>query len=71
MTAPIVPSKEIVEEDVWQPLSEIQIDLAFAFGKPWLGVCEALGTKPPRRSGLPLARFELRSADTAGTRSAR
>lgn len=43
VTAPIRPPAEIIETFVWQPLADIQVELAFAFGKPWLGVCDALG----------------------------
>jgi hypothetical protein len=43
VTAPIRPPAEIIETFVWQPLADIQVELIFAFGKPWLGMCNALG----------------------------
>jgi hypothetical protein len=43
VTAPIVPPMSIVEEFVWQPLAEIPVEFVFAFGKPWLAACQALG----------------------------
>jgi hypothetical protein len=43
VTAAIAPPREIVESFVWQPLADIEVDFVFAFGKPWLEVCEALG----------------------------
>jgi len=51
VTAPIVPPKDIVEEFVWQPLAEIPVDFVFAFGKPWLGACQALGLPERGRWG--------------------
>jgi hypothetical protein len=51
VTAPIAPPAEIIEEFVWQPLADIPVKLVFAFGKPWLGVCDALGLPEVGRWG--------------------
>ncbi len=43
VTAPIRPPPEIIETFVWGPLADMQqVEFVFAFGKPWLGVCDAL-----------------------------
>jgi hypothetical protein len=42
----MAPPVDIIEDFVWQPLAELQgVDFVFAFGKAWLGVCEALRLK--------------------------
>jgi hypothetical protein len=51
VTARILPPRDIVEEFAWQPLAEIPVDLVFAFGKPWLGACRALGLPELNRLG--------------------
>jgi hypothetical protein len=51
VTAPIRPPAEIVDRFIWQPLADIQVELVFAFGKPWLGVCNALGLPEVGRWG--------------------
>jgi hypothetical protein len=51
VTAPILPPKDIVEDFVWQPLAEIPVEFVFAFGKPWLGACQALGLPERGRWG--------------------
>jgi 5-methylcytosine-specific restriction endonuclease McrA len=52
VTAPIRPPAEIIETFVWGPLADIQqVELVFAFGKPWLGVCNALGLPEVGRWG--------------------
>ena len=51
VTAPIVPPMDIVEELIWQPLAEIPVEFVFAFGKPWLGACQALGLPERGRRG--------------------
>ena len=39
----IRPPDAVLDEFVWKPLGEIGVDTAFAFGKPWLDVCQRLG----------------------------
>lgn len=51
VTAPIRPPAEIIEEFVWEPLADIDVELVFAFGKPWLGVCDVLGLREVGRWG--------------------
>ena len=51
MTAPIRPPAEIIEDFVWEPLADIQVEIVFAFGKPWLGVCNALNLPEVGRWG--------------------
>jgi excisionase family DNA binding protein len=52
LTAPIRPSPEIIETFVWEPVADMQqVEFVFAFGKPWLGVCEALGLREVGRWG--------------------
>lgn len=51
VTAPIAPPTEIIEDFVWQPLADIDVDFVFAFGKPWLRVCDALGLPEVGRWG--------------------
>jgi 5-methylcytosine-specific restriction endonuclease McrA len=51
VTASIVPPADIIETFVWQPLADISVELVFAFGKPWLGVCDALGLPEVGRWG--------------------
>jgi hypothetical protein len=51
VTAPIVPPADIVDEFVWRPLAEIPVEFVFAFGKPWLGACQALGLRELSRFG--------------------
>jgi hypothetical protein len=51
VTAPIEPPADIIEEFIWQPLAEIPVDFVFAFGKPWLGACRALGLRELGRFG--------------------
>lgn len=43
VTAPIAPPADIIEDFVWQPVADIPVEFIFAFGKPWLRVCDALG----------------------------
>ena len=35
----------VVDEFVWQPLSELSIDPLFAFGRPWEAVAHALNLR--------------------------
>jgi 5-methylcytosine-specific restriction endonuclease McrA len=51
VTASIAPPAEIIEAFIWQPLADIPVELVFAFGKPWLGVCDALGLPEVGRWG--------------------
>jgi hypothetical protein len=51
VTAAIAPPADIIEDFVWQPLADIPVELVFAFGKPWLGVCNALGLPEVGRWG--------------------
>ncbi len=51
VTAPIAPPADIIEDFVWQPLADIPVELVFAFGKPWLKVCDALGLPEVGRWG--------------------
>jgi hypothetical protein len=51
VTAPIRSPAHIVETFVWQPLADIPVEFVFAFGKPWLGVCDALGLREVGRWG--------------------
>ena len=43
VTAAMRPPAEVVDEFIWQPLAELEVSEAFAFGKPWLRICETLG----------------------------
>jgi 5-methylcytosine-specific restriction endonuclease McrA len=51
VTARIAPPAEIIETFVWQPLADIPVEIVFAFGKPWLRVCDALGLPEVGRWG--------------------
>lgn len=51
VTAPIVPPADIIENFIWKPLADIPVELVFAFGKPWLRVCDALGLPEVGRWG--------------------
>lgn len=51
VTAPIAPPADIIEDFVWRPLADIQVELVFAFGKPWLGMCNTLGLQEVGRWG--------------------
>jgi hypothetical protein len=42
VTAMMGPPADIVDRFVWKPLEDIPVEFVFAFGKPWLRVCEAL-----------------------------
>ena len=51
VTAKMAPPADVIEEFVWQPLREVNVAEIFAFGKPWLRVCEALGLELAGRWG--------------------
>jgi hypothetical protein len=51
VTAPISPDADIIEDFVWRPLADMPIEFVFAFGKPWLKVCNALGLPEVGRWG--------------------
>lgn len=43
VTAKMAPPGDVIEHFVWKPLAEMSAEFFFAFGKPWMGVCQALG----------------------------
>ena len=42
VTRPIRPDPQLIESFIWEPLAEIDTDIVFAFGKPWVAVAENL-----------------------------
>jgi hypothetical protein len=42
VTAVSAPPVDITETFIWRPVAEMPVELVFAFGKPWMGVCRAL-----------------------------
>jgi hypothetical protein len=51
VTAQMAPPEDLIEEFIWQPLAELPHECVFAFGKPWLAVCERLGLPEVGRWG--------------------
>ena len=51
VTGVMAPPADIIDTFVWQPLAEIQVDFVFAFGRPWLRICEDLGLHEYARWG--------------------
>ncbi len=43
VTAPIRPPSDVLTRYVWDPLAEVDVPVAFAFGKPWLAAAEGIG----------------------------
>lgn len=78
ITAPITPPADVVDRYIWQPISEIDTESVFAFGKPWVAVCQQLGlpvlrwhgpgheTFPgPQTAGWNVVTFALQSGQRA------
>lgn len=42
VTAMMRPPADVAREFLWEPLADLDHELVFAFGKPWLSVCQAL-----------------------------
>jgi len=43
VNAKIAPARSVIEQFVWAPIAELDVDTVFAFGKPWLDVAHRLG----------------------------
>jgi hypothetical protein len=43
VTGPIRPPAWVIDEFLWQPITELGVDHVFAFGRPWEGVAKELG----------------------------
>jgi hypothetical protein len=43
VNATIAPPRAVLDEFVWGPLAEVNVDTVFAFGKPWVQVAKRLG----------------------------
>jgi hypothetical protein len=53
VTAPITPPLDILHEFVWEPLAHLGLDIVFAFGRPWVDVCERLQWSAPGSDRTP------------------
>lgn len=55
VTAAMSPPSKVINDFVWEPLADLQLDLVFAFGRPWVDVCERLKLRALRswRTGDP------------------
>ena len=51
VNAKIAPPRRVLEQFVWAPIAELEVDTVFAFGKPWLDVADGLGLRETRRFG--------------------
>jgi hypothetical protein len=43
VTASMAPPVDVIERFIWEPIAETSTPVVFAFGKPWLRICENLG----------------------------
>ena len=61
------PPQDVLDRYVWEPLAELDQQVLFAFGKPWLEVCERaglarvawLGDHPDAQAPLPTANWNV------------
>lgn len=51
VNAKIAPPQGVLEQFVWAPIAELDVDTVFAFGKPWLDVARRLGLVATQRFG--------------------
>lgn len=48
VTGAIRPPSDVIHDFVWAPIFDLGARLVFAFGRPWVRVCEALGLAPAK-----------------------
>jgi hypothetical protein len=51
VNAKIAPPASVLDEFVWAPLGELDVNTVFAFGKPWLEVANRLGLETTQQWG--------------------
>ena len=48
VTAPITPDRRLIDEFVWAPIADLDVEHVFAFGAPWGRVADRLGLTEQR-----------------------